>query len=226
MRTTFILCIAWGVLATGCLAPTAISTRYDFRRIRRIGVLKFESPPQSRLGVSDIFQKYLLDQGYNVIERTKLDAIMHEQKLGQTGLISSKSAKEIGRMLGVDALIMGQVISYYPERKRIVMIETKSKIEEPIFKTKMKKLPNGSFVQVREQVGTRIRYEDKKVPQVFTIDAQVGLVGKLVDVETGEVVWVGSSTSEGVNAQIALESVVSYLVRKLRKQWNPQQARN
>ncbi|MFH2202883.1 MAG: hypothetical protein ABIJ96_07200, partial [Elusimicrobiota bacterium] len=64
---------------------------------------------------------------------------------------------------------------------------------------------------------------DREIPQIFIIDAQVGVVAKLVDVETGEIIWIGSTTGEGINSAMAVESAVSYLVRKLRKEWTPPQ---
>lgn len=42
-----------------------------------------------------------------VIERSRIDEIMDEQDLGQSGRINPATAAEIGKILGVDSLIMG-----------------------------------------------------------------------------------------------------------------------
>ncbi|MBI5242979.1 MAG: hypothetical protein HY922_04745 [Elusimicrobia bacterium] len=207
--------------AAGCISADAVSKGYDFSRLRRVGVLEFDYGSFNRFGAEDIFIKHLLERGYEVIERSRFEALLQEQRLGASGAVDPETAKSIGRTLGVDALVLGQITAYQPERKSIVTVETRNTYVEPVFKPKQKKLPDGSVVEVQEQVGKNVRHEVSKIPQVFPIDAEVGMVVKLVDVETGEVVWVGSETSQGVNAPLAAESASSYLVKQLSKKWKP-----
>jgi len=223
-------------LLAGCGGSTAINENYDLSKIRRIGVLKFEHPYDADLGAEDIFAKHLIQKGYSVIERARLESILKEQKLGASGLFSPATAKDIGGVLGVDALILGQITSYEPERKSVVVAKTRETYIEPVFETvrrkrKRKKKKEGEkqekkdrYIDVQVQVGTTTRYEDREIPQLFTIDAQVGIIAKLVDVETGELIWIGSTTGEGINAAMAVESAVSYLVKKLRKDWDPRKS--
>src|SRR5688500_12583486 len=109
MRRAALLALA---ALTSCASPAVVSKRYDFSRIRRIGVLRFEAPKGAGSGVDDLFAKHLLDQGYSVVERAKLEAVLHEQKLGAAGAFSQRTVKHVGRVLGVDALILGKVTSY------------------------------------------------------------------------------------------------------------------
>jgi hypothetical protein len=44
-----------------------------------------------------------------VVERAQLDKLLGEQKLKQTGAIDPATAKEVGRIAGVDAIITGSV---------------------------------------------------------------------------------------------------------------------
>jgi len=46
---------------------------------------------------------------FNVIERQLLNKIITEQKLSLTGIIDPKSAKELGKILGVDAIVSGTI---------------------------------------------------------------------------------------------------------------------
>lgn len=46
---------------------------------------------------------------FTVIERTRMDQILEEMKLSQTGLIDETQAVEVGKMLGADAIISGMV---------------------------------------------------------------------------------------------------------------------
>lgn len=50
-----------------------------------------------------------LDQGFEVVDRTHLKALLKEHKLSSTGLIDPSTARELGRIAGVDGLITGTV---------------------------------------------------------------------------------------------------------------------
>jgi TolB-like protein len=46
---------------------------------------------------------------FNIVERNLLNKVLDELKLGQTGIVELKSAKELGKMTGVDAIIAGTI---------------------------------------------------------------------------------------------------------------------
>lgn len=202
----------------GCYPPAAVNKAYDQTRLKRIGVLTFDSGGHGSIGAEDVFAKYLLRSGYRVVERSRLEAVMKEHKLNQSGLFAPDTVKKVGSVMGVDALLLGTVTSYQPERKNVVMVELKTSTRNPVFEDRARKNAKGEKVVERHQVGTSVTHEKKVVPQMFPIDAEVGLSAKLVDVETGEIIWIGSYTSQGVNGPIATESVASYLVKQLAKQ--------
>lgn len=62
-----------------------------------------------------------------VVERAFLDKVLAEQKLQVTGLISSESAKELGKILGVDAIVTGSLIEVagmVEINARVILAET------------------------------------------------------------------------------------------------------
>jgi curli biogenesis system outer membrane secretion channel CsgG len=64
-------------------------------------------------GVSDMLTNKLVEGGsYSVIERSRIDDIIAEQNLGDSGRISANTAAQIGRILGVDAVVIGSVTRY------------------------------------------------------------------------------------------------------------------
>ncbi|MDV2993018.1 MAG: hypothetical protein N4J56_002672 [Chroococcidiopsis sp. SAG 2025] len=68
------------------------------------------SPAQ---GVSNLITNALVKDGsYSVIERSKIDAILQEQNLGASGRINPETAAQIGRVLGVDAVVIGAVTQF------------------------------------------------------------------------------------------------------------------
>lgn len=46
---------------------------------------------------------------FKLYERTQLESILEEQKLGMTGLLDASTAAEIGKGIGVDAIVLGTV---------------------------------------------------------------------------------------------------------------------
>ncbi|MDK2931590.1 MAG: hypothetical protein PWR07_1721 [Bacillota bacterium] len=59
------------------------------------------------------FETRLVQTGqFEVIERERLEQIMQEQGFGATGLVDPSSAAQIGKLLGVQAMIMGSVTKF------------------------------------------------------------------------------------------------------------------
>lgn len=55
------------------------------------------------------FQQGARTNVFEIVERSRLAPVMQELQLGQTGVIDEAQAAEVGKMLGVDAIIMGTV---------------------------------------------------------------------------------------------------------------------
>ncbi len=70
-------------------------------------------------GVSDILVNKLVQSGsYSVIERSRIDAILQEQNLGASGRIDATTAAQIGKILGVDAIILGSITQFDLQERR------------------------------------------------------------------------------------------------------------
>jgi curli biogenesis system outer membrane secretion channel CsgG len=69
-------------------------------------------------GVRDLLVKDLVQDGtYSVIERAALDKIMAEQNFSNSDRANPASAAKIGKILGVDAIIIGSVTQFGAETK-------------------------------------------------------------------------------------------------------------
>lgn len=69
-------------------------------------------------GVSDLLVSYLVKDGsYSVIERKALDRILAEQNFSNSDRADASSAAKIGRLLGVDAIIVGSVTQFGNDTK-------------------------------------------------------------------------------------------------------------
>ncbi len=105
---------------------------------RRVGVVDFQNKApyaQARLGetATDIMITELVKTGkYIVVERDKLDKILAEQKLGQTGVIDPATAAQAGKILGLQAIITGSVSQFgvKSEGKDFIVSQSKQQIVE------------------------------------------------------------------------------------------------
>jgi len=88
----------------------------------RVGVNQFSSPKNmANLSqqVTDIFFTTFIQSGaFDMYERIKLEKLIAEHELSQTGLVDSSKAKEIGRLVGIDVLIVGS-LSEANSRQRV-----------------------------------------------------------------------------------------------------------
>jgi curli biogenesis system outer membrane secretion channel CsgG len=71
-------------------------------------------------GISDLLVTYLVKDGsYSVIERKAMDKIMAEQNFSNSDRANPTSAAKIGKLLGVDAIIVGSITQFGNETKNM-----------------------------------------------------------------------------------------------------------
>ncbi|NLO90773.1 MAG: hypothetical protein GX410_02105 [Elusimicrobia bacterium] len=211
-RLTFALL---ALLLCGCSARhSAISSTYDFSKLKRVAVAGIDSGSSGISGVDDMVTRALMEKGFSVVERAELDKIIAEQKIGAQGYISASTARELGNILGVDGFMMGSIASYTPEKQDVAMIEAASvQINSggvpPQGGHGGRGRPGG---QPPAQQSPTITTTIKRIPHVYTKYAQATLTMRMVDTQTGEVTWAGSYTTEGISGSEAVEYAANYLV--------------
>lgn len=100
------------------------------RVIKKIAVFDFKSPSYNLDAggliagklISNLFNNASKD--INILERENLKSILEEMKLGQIGVVSEDTAKEMGRLYGIDVAIMGSVLLFKVEETRSESAET------------------------------------------------------------------------------------------------------
>ncbi|HET6180197.1 MAG TPA: CsgG/HfaB family protein [Candidatus Sulfotelmatobacter sp.] len=64
-------------------------------------------------GISDLLVQQLVTDGkYSLIERNAIDKILNEQNFANSDRVDSSTAAKIGKILGVDAVIMGSITQF------------------------------------------------------------------------------------------------------------------
>lgn len=200
-----------------CAPKTAISRDYNFQNVRRIGIMAFDTPDGGLQGAENVFAKYLIQNGFTVVERAQIEQVLSENNLSVTGYMSPETTKLLGKILGVDVLLMGEITSYIPASTQLAMVENRSFQSSPVFRTQNAVGPDGNVIQTSVPVGQRVTSQRDIVPTQITTSAQVGVVAKLVDVQTAEIVWIGTDTGSDVSSLSAVDTMARRLVRRLAK---------
>ena len=69
-------------------------------------------------GISDLLVKFLVQDGsYSVIERKAMDKILAEQNFSNSDRANPSSAAKLGKLLGVDAIIVGSITQFGNDTK-------------------------------------------------------------------------------------------------------------
>ncbi len=91
---------------------------FDYATVRSGIAAIFGSDIDVGKGVSDLLVKRLVQDGtYSVIERKAMDKILAEQNFSNSDRANPNSAARIGKLLGVDAIIVGSITQFGNETK-------------------------------------------------------------------------------------------------------------
>lgn len=72
---------------------------------------------QTKLLTSELITFLVNTRKFDVMERDRVNAIMKEHQFAQTGVVDQKSAVSIGRMLGVQLVVLGKIEALQLESK-------------------------------------------------------------------------------------------------------------
>jgi len=113
------------LLLTTAMAPLALAKDDDgpagLRKM--IAVVEFEDKsdrsrwrwtgPNPGIGMSDMLTTELVKSGkFMVMEREQLHHVLAEQDLGQSGRVTEQTAPQVGKLLGVAAVVYGSVTEF------------------------------------------------------------------------------------------------------------------
>ena len=86
---------------------------FDYSTVRNNAAALFGTDIDVGRGISDMLVTALVNDGtYSVIERAMLDQILAEQEFANSDRADSRFAAQIGRVLSVDAIIVGSVTQF------------------------------------------------------------------------------------------------------------------
>jgi len=176
LSALLVLACAAGVGSPAGAEPVSVQ---EARARNRVAILDFEFGTVSRWwsgdwdvgkGISDLIVTSLVKDGtYSVIERKRLDEVLAEQNLGSSGRADAKTAAQIGKILGVQAIIVGSVTQFGFDDKGI-------------------KIGGGGGILGGALGG--LGFSKKKSQAIVVVDA------RMIDTTTGEILAVATGKGE------------------------------
>jgi curli biogenesis system outer membrane secretion channel CsgG len=101
--------------ATAAEGPKRLVTimNFDYGTVKTYVAQIFGSDQDIGKGISDMLVDKLLKDGkYRLVERSALDKILAEQNFSNSDRADSNTAAKIGKVLGVDAIIIGSITQF------------------------------------------------------------------------------------------------------------------
>ena len=121
----FVSTAAIAVEQTVAQAPTPRQLRvaildFDFASTGLTGsAFTFANGGGPGQGISELLTNRMVQNGsFSIIERSRVAEVLREQNLGASGRVNASTAAQIGRILGVDAVVVGSVTRFNLEERR------------------------------------------------------------------------------------------------------------
>ena len=195
MKRTFgIICAL--VFLEGCMMQPQLPDALVFKGcakqpvkaagIRRLAVMEFQNHTGSKEApgrVLGLLTSELMKTGrFELVERSQIDRALREVALGQAGALDEKTAKEAGRLMGADAVLVGEITGFQHESTPMEYRYERERVQGI-------PLPPGdrtsNFLNVPAE---------KRTYTVEKYNASIGFSLRMISVATGEVVWSRSVT--------------------------------
>jgi curli biogenesis system outer membrane secretion channel CsgG len=184
------------LLTASCAMQSSISVQMmkpatiHLSGVHKLAIADFQGIHNSGGKIAADVQSMLMETPhFDMLERDKLNKVLDEQKLGMTGVLDEATARKIGKMAGVDAMIFGEVTTYQvePDERGVEKVE--------------KKVGTGKYEEVDEKnifTGKTKRVK-REIMQTVLVDQRyrirrgsAAIHFRVVDVETGKLLAVHS----------------------------------
>lgn len=140
MKRITILCL---FILGGCYSISQVKTQ-EFSSIPRdkrhlIAVLDFANKtgdPENDELANGIYAKIINELNktsrFRIIERKRIESVLKELNLQMTGLVDDKETKQLGKLLGADALLFGDLsaVKYSQNKQTIFIVWTEGRKTE------------------------------------------------------------------------------------------------
>jgi len=178
---------------------------------KRVAVAEFQDRSGHRgagQGVADMLITALVKSGeFNVVERKELDKVLAEQRLGQSGALTPQTSPAVGKLLGVDLLVLGSISELGTKDRNVsggtnlFGAKVNAKTARAAVDIRLVNTSTGEIVAAETEEGT---------------ESTVGLGGRYKDINFADFSqW--NDTDIGKAAREAIDETVSLITKNLAK---------
>ena len=184
--------VLWGCATSP--AVVFVSPNYAARHIQRVTVQGFSDAP-GRQGsgamIADVFEKYLFNLHYEIVDPSQRQT--------------------------ADAVVNGSVSQITDTSEQTVYVDIPQEETVPVYQDVAVPTRHGGVRVVTEQTGTVTNFIDQSVPETETLPARVAFSARLVGAKSGELLWSGSGSGDGMDIPSAAEAAASKVTDALQK---------
>ena len=140
-------------------------------KIKTVAVWQITNDSEAKVNVKDVKDLVdieLISAGFDVTDRSKLDLIIREQQLGQTGAVEESKLQQIGKLYGIDAFIYGRISRVDPGPPVIITFFVKAIDVETgkfIFAKRIRGKEVAEEGDIKEETPAPIEKEGKEEPK-------------------------------------------------------------
>ena len=193
-----------GLILGGCASTSNIAVEVrkpaelDLPGVKEIAIVDFTGIEGSGNQVATLLQSMLLEsQHFDIMERDKISRVLEEQNMGMSGIVDEATASQVGALLGVDAMIFGEVSAYKVEPDQTFTRKVKEKRRTGKYQTVEKKdKKTGKVKKVKEEIVEEV-FVDR---DYYVRKGTVAINFRVVSVSTGKLL-AAHSESKSYNSQ-------------------------
>ncbi len=161
--------------------PAGLKQPVDLKGIRRLAIMEFRNYTENKEAPARVegllTEELRKSRRFELLERSQMEQALKEVALGQTGLVDEKTAKEAGKLISADAVLVGEISCYQHEVKQI---EYRYQRE----RSQMIPLPPGDRTPDIVTLPS-----ESRTYTVEKYNASIGFSLRMISVSTGEVLW-------------------------------------
>jgi len=215
------------------------TTSPAFTKETKVAIYNFDSPQGTQGGVlvSDSFASALRREGYQIFERSEIERILQEQQLLTEGRVTVSDldiASRLGQLGSVEYMIFGAVTLYNSQGQDISLPVKVEDTDREIYRKEYDDYRNwyingfritldrsdaaarAESLRTKEKVLSLEELENELQnvkKREFRTVASVGISAKIVNVRTGEIVWMGQAETTDFTLVDAAARVVDELLK-------------
>ncbi len=122
---SFLIIFLFVILLPQCSTSTIVINRAELNNVKTVAIMRFDTAPGIPESIAraceESFRGHFINSNFNVVERQKLNSIIEEMGIAQSGITGDSI--RLGKILGAEALLFGEIVKNQEEIRRVQYYE-------------------------------------------------------------------------------------------------------